>query len=187
MPLTVPPDTLPVEESNCHSRAGLCRWMPKYLSFWILNFFQMLIRAKPKTFWRSPHIKEKYNANIKHSIFTVYVSCFMCSKIFNFSCSPDTYWLVLGRISTIMAEWIQRIVQWVFLDWKSLWKFTTSISECLWLGGDCSHEIKRCLLLGRKVMTNWDSILKSRDITLPTRVHLLKAMVFPIVMYGCES
>ena len=53
--------------------------------------------------------------------------------------------------------------------------------------GDCSHEIKRCLLPGRKVMTNLDSILKSRDITLPTKVHLVKAMVFPVVMYGCES
>ena len=53
--------------------------------------------------------------------------------------------------------------------------------------GDCSHEIKRCLLLGRKVTTNLDSILKSRDITLPTKVHLVKAMVFPVVMYGCES
>ena len=53
--------------------------------------------------------------------------------------------------------------------------------------GDCSHEIKRCLLLGRKVMTNLASILKSRDITLPTNVHLVKAMVFPVVMYGCES
>ena len=52
--------------------------------------------------------------------------------------------------------------------------------------GDCSHEMKRCLLLGRKVMTNLDSILKSRDITLPTKVHLVKAMVFPVVMYGCE-
>ena len=54
-------------------------------------------------------------------------------------------------------------------------------------GGDCSHEIKRCLLLGRKVMTNLDSILKSRDITLPTKVCIVKAMVFPVVMYGCES
>ena len=53
--------------------------------------------------------------------------------------------------------------------------------------GDCSHEIKRCLLLGRKVMTNLDSILKSRDITLPTKVHLVKATVFPVVMYRCES
>ena len=52
---------------------------------------------------------------------------------------------------------------------------------------DCSHEIKRCLRLGRKVMVNLDSILKSRDITLPTKVHLVKAMVFPVVMYGCES
>ena len=53
--------------------------------------------------------------------------------------------------------------------------------------GDCSHEIKRCLLLGRKVMTNLDNIFKSRDITLPTKVHLVKAMVFPVVTYGCES
>ena len=52
--------------------------------------------------------------------------------------------------------------------------------------GDCTHEIKRCLLLGRKVMINLDSILKSRDITLLTKVHLVKAMVFPVVMYGCE-
>ena len=56
-----------------------------------------------------------------------------------------------------------------------------------WADGDCSHEIKRCLLLGRKVMTNLDSILKSRDITLSTTVCLVKAMVFPVVMYGCES
>ena len=53
--------------------------------------------------------------------------------------------------------------------------------------GDCSHEIKRRLLLGRKVMTNLNSVLKSRDITLPTKVHLVKAMVYPVVMYGCES
>ena len=53
--------------------------------------------------------------------------------------------------------------------------------------GDCSHEIKRCLLLGRKVMTNLDNILKSRDITLPTKIHIVKAMVVPVVMYGCES
>ena len=53
-------------------------------------------------------------------------------------------------------------------------------------GGDCSHEIKRCLFLGRKVITNLDSTLKSRDITLPTKVHTVKVMVFPVVMYGCE-
>ena len=53
--------------------------------------------------------------------------------------------------------------------------------------GDCNHEIKRCLLIGRKVMTNLDSIFKSRDITLPTKVRLVKAMVFPVIMYGCES
>jgi len=68
-----------------------------------------------------------------------------------------------------------------------------TVSDFIFVGtritadGDCSHEIKRCLLLGRKVMTNLDSILKSRDTALPTRVHLVKAMVFPVVMYGCES
>ena len=68
-----------------------------------------------------------------------------------------------------------------------------TVSDFIFLGskitayGDCSHEIKRCLLLGRKVMTNLDSILKSRDITLPTFVRLVKVMVFPVVMYGCES
>ena len=55
------------------------------------------------------------------------------------------------------------------------------------MDSDCSHEIKRCLLLGRKAMTNLDRILKSRDITLPTKVHIVKAMVFPVVIYGCES
>ena len=68
-----------------------------------------------------------------------------------------------------------------------------TVSNFIFLGskitadGDCSHEIKRRLLLGRKVMTNLDSIFKNRDITLPTKVHLVKAMVFPVVMYGCES
>ena len=73
------------------------------------------------------------------------------------------------------------------------WGTVETVSDFIFLGskitldGDCSHEIKRHLLLGRKVMTNLDSILKSRDITLPTKVHLVKAMVFPLVMYGCES
>ena len=62
-----------------------------------------------------------------------------------------------------------------------------SLGSKITADGDCSHEIKRRLLLGRKAMTNLDSILKSRDITLPTKVHIVKAMVFPIVMYGCES
>ena len=62
-----------------------------------------------------------------------------------------------------------------------------SLSSKITADGDCSHEIKRCLLLGRKVITNLDSRLKSRDITLPTKVRLVKAMVFPVVMYGCES
>ena len=70
-------------------------------------------------------------------------------------------------------------------QWKQ-WQ-TIFLGSKITADGDCSHEIKRCLLLGRKVMTNPDSILKSRDITLPTKVHLVKAMVFPVVRYGCES
>ena len=68
-----------------------------------------------------------------------------------------------------------------------------TVTDFIFLGfkittdGDCSHEIKKCLLLGRKAMTNLDSLSKSRDVTLPTKVHLVKAMVFPVFMYGCES
>ena len=78
-------------------------------------------------------------------------------------------------------------------SWQIDGKTVETLSDLIFLGsritadGDCSHEIKRRLLLGRKVMTNVDSILKSRDITLPTKVRLVKAMVFPEVMYGCES
>ena len=78
-------------------------------------------------------------------------------------------------------------------SWQIDGETVETVADFIFLGsqitadGDCSHEIKRCLLLGRKVMTNVDSIFKSRDITLPTKVHLVKAMVFPIVMYGCES
>ena len=75
----------------------------------------------------------------------------------------------------IDGETVETVSDFIFLDSK------------ITADGDCSHEIKRRLLLGRKVMTNLDSVLKSRDITLPTKVHLVKAMVFPVVMYGCES
>ena len=77
-------------------------------------------------------------------------------------------------------------------SWQIDGETVETVTDFLFLGSkitaddDCSHEIKRCLLLGRKIMTNLDSILKSRDITLPTKVHLVKAMVFPVVMYGCE-
>ena len=70
--------------------------------------------------------------------------------------------------------------------WKQ-WQTLLFGGSKITVDSDCSHEIKRHLLLGRKVMTNWDSTLKSRDVTLPTKVHLVKAMVFPVVMYGCES
>ena len=78
-------------------------------------------------------------------------------------------------------------------SWEIDGETVETVSDLIFLGskitadGGCSHEIKRCLLLGRKVMTNLDSIFKSRDIILPTKVHLVKAMVFPVVMYGCES
>ena len=81
---------------------------------------------------------------------------------------PITSWEIDGETVQTVSD---------FISWGS--KITTD--------GDCSHEIKRCLLFGRKVMSNLDSILKSRDITLPTKVHLVYAMVFPVVMYGCES
>ena len=68
-------------------------------------------------------------------------------------------------------------------QWQTLFSWAPKITA----DGDCSHEIKRCLLLGRKVMVNLDNILKSKDVTLPTKVHLVKVMVFPVVMYGCES
>ena len=78
-------------------------------------------------------------------------------------------------------------------SWEIDGETVDAVSDFIWGGskitadGDCSHEIKRCLLLGRKVMTNLDSIFKRGDITLPMKVHLVKAMVFPVVMYGCES
>ena len=78
-------------------------------------------------------------------------------------------------------------------SWQTDGETTETLTDFIFLGskitadGECSHEIKRRLLLGRKVMTNLDSILKSRDITLPTKVHLVKAVVYPVVMYGCES
>ena len=82
--------------------------------------------------------------------------------------SPITSWEIEGETAETVSD---------FIFWGS--KITAD--------GDCSHEIKRRLLLGRKVLTNLDSIFKSRDITLPTKVHLVKAMVFPVVLYGCES
>ena len=78
-------------------------------------------------------------------------------------------------------------------SWQIDGETVEAVSDFIFLGskitadGDCSHEIKRHLLLGRKVMTNLDSILKSRDMTVPTKVHLVKAVIFPVVMYGCES
>ena len=78
-------------------------------------------------------------------------------------------------------------------SWEIDGEIMETVSDIIFLGSkiiadsDCSHEIKRCLLLGRKVITTLDNILKSRDITLPTKVRLVKAMVFPVVMYGCES
>ena len=84
------------------------------------------------------------------------------------ACSPIPSWQIDG-------ETMKTVTDFIFLGSK------------ITADGDCSHEIKRCLLLGNKVMTNLDSILKSRDVTLPTKAYLVKAMVCPVVMYGCES
>ena len=81
---------------------------------------------------------------------------------------PMTSWQIVGK------QW-KPVTDFIFLGFK------------ITADGDCSHEIKRCLLLGRRAMTSLDSILKSRDITLLTKVHIVKAMVFPVVQYGCES
>ena len=83
---------------------------------------------------------------------------------------PIASWQIDGET----GETVETVADFIFLGSK------------ITADGDCSHEIKRCLLLGRKVMTNLDNILKTRDITLSTKVHLVKAMVFPVVMYGCE-
>ena len=83
------------------------------------------------------------------------------------SSSPITFWQIDGETVETVSDFILG-------------------GSKITADGDCNHEIKRCLLLGRKLMTNLDSIFKSRDITLPTKVHLVKAMVFPVVMYGCE-
>ena len=85
------------------------------------------------------------------------------------------------------------MASWPSTSWQIDGDTVETVPDFIFLGskitadGDCSHEIKRCLLLGRKVMTILDSILKRRDVTLPTKVRLVKAMVFPVVMYGCES
>ena len=84
------------------------------------------------------------------------------------ACSPITPWQIDGETMEAVRDFI-------------------SLGSKITMDGDCSHEIKRCLLLGRKAMTNLDSVLKSRDVTLSTKVHIVKALVYPVVMYGCES
>ena len=103
-------------------------------------------------------VKESENVDLKLNI----------QKTKIMASSPITSWQIDG-------ETVETVSDFIFLGSK------------ITADGDCSHEIKRCLLLGRKVMTNLDSLLKSRDITLPTKVRLVKAMVFPVVTYGCES
>ena len=98
---------------------------------------------------------------------------------------PTFFWLNIQKTKIIASGPIT--------PWEIDGETVETVSDFIFLGskitadGDCSHEIKRCSLLGRKVMTNLDSILKSRDITLPTKFRLVKAMVFPVVMYECES
>ena len=97
-----------------------------------------------------------------------------------------TRWTFVGKVMPLLFNMLSRLVI-TFLP-RSKWLMAVNFGGSkITADGDCSHEIKRRSLLGRKVMTNLDSIFKSRDITLPTKVHLVKVMVFPVVMYGCES
>ena len=93
----------------------------------------------------------------------------------------------------VTSEKMKIVASSAITSWQTDGEAVEKVTDFIFLGskitadGDCSHKIKRCFLLGRKAMTNLDSILKSRDITLPAKVSLVKAMVFPVVMYGCES
>ena len=95
----------------------------------------------------------------------------------------------VGKVMSLLFN----MIQFPTTSWEIDGETVETVSDFIFLGskitadGDCSHEIKRCLLLARKAMTNVDSMLKSRDTTLPTKVHLVQAMFFPVVMYGCES
>ena len=104
----------------------------------------------------------------KLSLFSLWLPCFAYPEEGGVWSSPTTSWEIDGETVETVSDFI-------------------SLGSKITTDGDCSHEIKRRLLLGRKVMTNLDSIFKSRDITLSTKVRLVKAMVFPMVMYGCES
>ena len=115
-------------------------------------------------------------------------SPFDCKEIQPVHPKGNQSWIFNGR--TDFATWCKELTHW---KRPRCWETLETVSDFILGGsritadGDCSHEIKRLLLLERKAMTNLDSILKSRDISLPTEVHLSKAMVFPVVMYGCES
>ena len=113
-------------------------------------------------------LMEVKEENEKVSLKPTFRKLFNIQKTMIMASSPITSWQIDG-------ETVETVVDFIFLD--------SNITA----DGDCSHEIKRCLLYGRKVVTNLDSILKSRDIILSTKVRLIKAMVFPVVMYGCES
>ena len=117
--------------------------------------------AKSEKELKSLLMKVKQESEKAHSKLNIQKSNIMAS-------GPITSWQIGG-------ETMETVTYFIFLSSK--------ISA----DGDCSHEIKRCLLLGRKAMTNLDSILKSRNSTLPTKVHLVKALVFPVIMYGCKS
>ena len=112
-----------------------------------------------------------------------------CTPRPNLPITPDIYWL----LTLYSIQKMKIMASGPLTSWEIDGETVETLSNFTFLGskitanGDCSHEIKRCLLLGRNVMTNLDSIFKSRDITLPTKLHLVKAMVFPVVMYGCES
>ena len=120
---------------------------------------------------------KRKNFNIINKYTSIILELCFCVKVDLKLSIQKTKIMASGPITSwqIDGETVETVVDFIFLGSK------------ITADGDCKHEIKRRLLLGRKIMTNLDSILKSRDITLPTKVRLVKAMVFPVVMYGCES
>ena len=120
---------------------------------------------------------KRKNFNIINKYTSIILELCFCVKVDLKLSIQKTKIMASGPITSwqIDGETVETVVDFIFLGSK------------ITADGDCNHEIKRRLLLGRKIMTNLDSILKSRDITLPTKVYLVKAMVFPVVMYGCES
>ena len=191
-PLILPPSTFPSIRVFSNESALHIRW-PKHWSFRLnispSNEYSGLISTRMD--WLDLHaghgtLKSLLQHHSSKESILLYSAFFIVKLSHAYTTTGKTIaltrWAFVGKVMSLLFNMLPRFI------------ITYENSERLYLGdsnitevGDCSHEIKRCLLLGNKVMTNLDSILKSRDITLPTKVRLVKAMLFLIVMYGCES